>query len=637
MFTPTAMYHVGISLLSEDLTQAGLLLARFGHFAPDPLQEETEHLPDNPQQAYTSCFESARSHLQKILDFLKFEPDTGQAPPEQAPTLEQLQELETWLAETWQQCSACAESARHYEEKLNDVQNLKKLLHSYQNLDLDLGMLRRDYRFLHILTGTIPQENRTRLREAIAMIGYTLTEISHYQGQLHVVIAGLKEKEESLETVLKAADFHALELPEEFSDHPSKVAQHLQQQEQKILQEQRHLRLDMQERVKEYDQRLNQATQTLLAASGLSQFGQSLRSRGGLAHISGWIPSQQIQPLEATLKQGLPGPVIVEHRQPDAKEQHRVPSCIHHAHWLQPFVALVRNFGVPRYREVDPTWFFAISFITMFGMMFGDLGHGAVIFLAPWLLPGKLRKIRSVMMAAGLSSMLFGILYGSVFGYEHLIPALWMPPLSNPVLMLKVAFFWGVGFILLASLLTIRNNLVENRFASAFFDSQGIAGLLLYLSILFGGWQWLEQGSVGILVRILFFLSLAVVLGYKWQEQQAPFGEKLLVVIIEGFETFMNYISNTLSFLRVAAFGLNHVALAIAVFALADMLDTTGHWITVVLGNLFILVLEGAIVVIQVLRLEYYEGFSRFFRGDGHEFHPMRLSANDLLNTNLNP
>ncbi len=77
-----------------------------------------------------------------------------------------------------------------------------------------------------------------------------------------------------------------------------------------------------------------------------------------------------------------------------------------------------------------------------------------------------------------------------------------------------------------------------------------------------------------------------------------PPGERLLVVIIEGFETFMNYISNTLSFLRVAAFGLNHVALAIAVFALADMLGATGHWITVVLGNLFILVLEGAIVVI---------------------------------------
>ena len=435
-----------------------------------------------------------------------------------------MQALETWLAQTWQQCSACAESARHYEEKLADVKSLENLLHSYQNLDLDLdlGMLRRDYRFLNILTGTIPQENRTRLREAIAMIGYTLTEISRHQGLLHVVIAGLKEKEPSLATVLKAADFHTLELPEEFSDHPSKVADHLREQEHRILQEQRHLHREIEEKAKAYDDRLNQATRTLLAASGLSQFGSSLRSRGGLAHISGWIPVHQIDPLKTALEQGLPGPVIVEHRQPETREQQHVPSCLQHSAWLQPFAALVRNFGVPRYSEIDPTWFFAISFITMFGMMFCDVGHGAVIFLTPWLMPGKLRMIRPVMMAAGLSSMLFGILYGSIFGYEHLFPAVWIAPLSDPVLMLKVAFFWGVGFILVASMLTIRNNLVENHFSRALFDSQGVAGLLLYLSILSGGWQWLEQGSVGILNQALFLGSLAVVLGYKWKEQDAP-------------------------------------------------------------------------------------------------------------------
>jgi len=96
------------------------------------------------------------------------------------------------------------------------------------------------------------------------------------------------------------------------------------------------------------------------------------------------------------------------------------------------------------------------------------------------------------------------------------------------------------------------------------------------------------------------------------------------VVLIEGFETVMGYFANTLSFLRVAAFSLNHVALFLAVFTIAGMLGTTGHWITVVIGNLFVLVLEGAIVAIQVLRLEYYEGFSRFFSGDGREFQPLR-------------
>ena len=122
-------------------------------------------------------------------------------------------------------------------------------------------------------------------------------------------------------------------------------------------------------------------------------------------------------------------------------------------------------------------------------------------------------------------------------------------------------------------------------------------------------------------------VPLAVILAYQWHHLDATLGEKIIVVFIEGFETLLGFIANTLSFLRVAAFSLNHVALAIAVFTIANMLGPTGHWITVVLGNHFILVLEGAIVTIQVLRLEYYEGFSRFFNGDGREFRPLTMKT----------
>ena len=93
----------------------------------------------------------------------------------------------------------------------------------------------------------------------------------------------------------------------------------------------------------------------------------------------------------------------------------------------------------------------------------------------------------------------------------------------------------------------------------------------------------------------------------------------------------MAYISNTLSFLRLAAFSLNHVALFIAIFTVANMLHTAGYWVTVVVGNLFILVLEGGIVAIQTLRLEYYEGFSRFFSGDGRAFRPLTLKKRQAL------
>ncbi len=630
MFRPVPMHHVRIALLQDDLTQAGLLLARFGWFAPRQESNNDERLPDQPGEAYRATFLSAQSYLQKITGFLGQRPQPDPDVPDQAPLLQTLRELEQGLRDTWQEYSACAESSRHYAEQLREVQHLKDLLDSYRHLDMDLGMLRRKLRFLHLQTGTIPQENRNRLRQAISMIGYSLTEVSRREGKLHIIIAGLEERANKLQTVLKAADFHPLELPEAFADHPDKVARQLRKREQRILQEQQQLQRDIAQRAAKESNRLAQAAAMLMAASGFIQFGNALQGRGGLARIDGWTPEHRVEELKKALRHGLSGPVVIEHRPPRKEEKPRVPSAMEHPSWLQPFTRLVKNFGTPRYTEIDPTWFFALSFLAMFGMMFGDLGHGALIFLAPLVLRKPLASFAPILMGAGLSSMLFGLLYGSVFGYEHLIPALWIPPLSDPVLMLQVAFLWGVGFISLTSLLTIRNRLAEGNVAAALLDSQGMAGLGLYLGLLATGFFWLRQGGVPDAVAAVPAVALALILIYKWRSHQAAAGERLLVVLIEGFETLMNSISNTLSFLRVAAFGLNHVALAIAVFALANMMDSAGHWITVVLGNLFILLLEGAIVVIQVLRLEYYEGFSRFFRGDGRTFRPMRLSLDNL-------
>ena len=153
----------------------------------------------------------------------------------------------------------------------------------------------------------------------------------------------------------------------------------------------------------------------------------------------------------------------------------------------------------------------------------------------------------------------------------------------------------------------------------------GLVNLLFYLALVGGGYQLYSTGTFGWQATSVVLLSLLTLAVHTWREMQAPTGEKVLVVVIETLETVIGYVSNTLSFLRVAAFSLNHVALSIAVFTLAGMMDTAGHWITVVLGNLFILILEGGIVLIQVMRLEYYEGFSRYFFGDGREFTPVRL------------
>jgi V/A-type H+-transporting ATPase subunit I len=350
--------------------------------------------------------------------------------------------------------------------------------------------------------------------------------------------------------------------------------------------------------------------------------------RGSLVTMSGWVPQEGMPHLKEMLARTFGSRYLLRARDPRPDERMQVPSAIRHHRWLQPFANLVLNYGVPRYGEIDPTVLFAFSFVLMFGMMFGDVGHGAAIALAAALLHRRLGHYTVLGIAVGISSMFFGLLYGSVFGFEHLITALWMSPLSDPMRMLGVALGWGIAFILLATALTIRNRIAEGRLREALMCSPGVAGLLLYLGLLSAAWRYATTGEAGILPLLAIVAALAAILGYSWQHnRQVVLGERVLIALMEGFESVMAYISNTLSFLRLAAFSLNHVALSIAIFTVANMLHTTGYWLTVVLGNVFILVLEGAIVAIQTLRLEYYEGFSRFFGGDGRAFRPLTLGG----------
>jgi len=631
MLTPIPMRFVTLSLLREDAINTGLALAEFASFAPQAKEKISELLPEAPGDDYVKLFHSAHGRLMKIMSHLQLKPAVDDAMKHEVLPQHELAELNKWLGEIWVECSTCEETSHHYREQLAEIQQQDKALKNFRSLDVDLGLLQGDLQFLHILPGTLPLQHISRLQEALGIIGYTLSEFSHQGNTAHVIVAGLMENRDKLESLLKAAAFHSLNLPSEFRDHPQNVRQKLDDRRQKVLTEQTHLQLKIDGKREQHEQQLQTAAARLVAASSFVQFGSALKGRGDLAQITGWVPEHKLDDLHKRLQQILPERFLLQERKPTATERQEVPSDTPHGKLLSPFAALVKNYGTPRYGELDPTWLFALTFIAMFGMMFGDVGHGLLIVLGGVLLRHKVRGIAPFMVLAGLSSTLFGFLYGSIFGYEHVLPALWISPLSNPILMLKLAFTWGVGFILLATLITIRNNLVDHRYGEALFDNKGVAGLLLYLGMLFAGYRWFTTAGFGWPEKLALLLPLLTILIYKWQHIKAPLGERVLVVAIEGFESLMNYISNTLSFLRVAAFSLNHVALAVAVFTLADMMGSTGHWITVVLGNLFILILEGGIVVIQVLRLEYFEGFSRFFRGDGREFRPMRLSSRQLF------
>ncbi len=628
MFTPLRMCHVSLLVVREQAPETALTLARLGVFQPRVSDREIEALPELPARDYQQLVTRADAHLDKILDHFQLPaamPDATGEPPDSR----QLEDLDTQLARHWQDCSRRDEQLRRCQEQTKHLQHLQQSLDTFAALDIDLALLHRTHHFLDLEVGTLPPDNLQRLGDAVGLAGYRLSPFEQSDDYVNALLMGPCEQTAQIRPALEAAGWQPLPLPDELSGRPEQLRADLAQQLQAVEEQRRQIESQRDQARDELRNWLDEAARTLGRARPYARLADTLHGRGGLSMVSGWVPARDVATLRTGLVAALGDAHLMQVRPPRPGEQMAVPTACRHARWLQPFVSLVKNYGVPRYGEFDPTVLFAISYVAMFGMMFGDLGHGLVILSCAPLLRRRAPRAVPFVALCGVSAALFGLLYGSLFGYEHIIQPLWLSPLSDPIYMLKAAMITGVLFILFATTLTIRNRLAEGDVRGALLPGNGAVGLVLYLSLLWLAWSAADGGPPWT-ARLLFATSLLAIMGYSaWVNRDTALVERLLIVLVETFETVMNYISGTLSYLRLAAFSLNHVALAIAVFTLAGMLDTTGYWITVVLGNLFILVMEGAIVMIQALRLEYYEGFSRFYSGNGHEFRPLRLTGDN--------
>ncbi|BCK87413.1 hypothetical protein MIZ01_1191 [Sideroxyarcus emersonii] len=628
MFKPVAMQRVELSLLKEHASEAALLLADLACFDPEVSEVTAADLPELPGEGYRQVFAECRSRLDKILLHYGLPDSEGPVSPTQPVSLAKLAELDEWLRTLWDTCSEDQEQMRKLRDDHRRTAQMLKALGQFMDLNIDLTLLQKNSRVLDIRVGTLPRANAQRFAEALGMAGYVAIDFFTGPEQVHLIIAGTTGRSAEVERVLQAAGWRMTDIPTEFRGRPAEVRQELIQRMARLEQQQAELQRSTDAAQSQLRDRLLDAGQQLARAAPFAELAVLMRGRGNLVMVSGWIPKGRAAQLHAMLEHRFGDRFVLHARDPIPQEHMRVPSLISHHRWLRPFASLVLNYGVPRYDEIDPTVLFALSYVLMFGMMFGDVGQGATIALAGALLRRRLGQYAALAVAAGISSAFFGLLYGSVFGFEQLLPALWMPPLSDPLRMLGVALGWGIGFIVLATALTIRNRIAAGRMREALLDSHGAAGLSLYLGLVFAGYRYATAGTFGIATLLLVCSSLGMIIAHSWQHSSgAATWERILIALMEGFETVMGYVSNTLSFLRLAAFSLNHVALTIAIFTIGSMMHATGYWVSVVLGNIFILLLEGGIVAIQTLRLEYYEGFSRFFSGDGRAFRPLTLGG----------
>lgn len=359
--------------------------------------------------------------------------------------------------------------------------------------------------------------------------------------------------------------------------------------------------------------------------------------------ITGWIDMKDKERLVAILRKICGNRyILTEKKDPNA------PVRLRNAKLFRPFELLVKTMGMPSNSEIDPTPFTALTFILMFGLMFGDVGQGLILLMCGVVLKKfgniklriELEQAGGILIACGSSAAICGLLYGSFFSSEKIIPALLFHPTENIMRLFFTTIVMGVIFILIGLFINIVNSILNADYTEAFLEKRGLSILIFYAAIVLFALDYQRTGQLPASWQIITFTILPLILfsmrgiiGPILFHEAKPedFTEYLIETVMGIVEIALSLFANTISFIRVGAFALSHAGLSIVTYTLAGMADpalnSIGSILIIVLGNIFIIGFEGLICGIQSIRLEYYEFFSKFFQGNGVAFSPYILKA----------
>jgi V/A-type H+-transporting ATPase subunit I len=535
-------------------------------------------------------------------------------------------------------------------KKRDEEQKRLELLRSYVQqldpigqIDLDVSLLRAPCHIFSTL-GTMPVQNVERLRTSLERIPFVLLTLRRDARQAVVWLLGRQADTDILERAARSAYLNPLDLPSTYQGTPAQIIHAVQED---IQQTQGRLAVEK-GTIAELHALRQEQLQTLLWRVRASHLVTDAITRFGRLHytylIVGWVPAARLEGLTQRLK-GLSGEVFVRANPfKRAEAGQNVPVALTNPRLLRGFQNLLTTYGWPRYQEIDPTVVIAVTFPLLFGAMFGDVGHGLVLALAGMLVAS--RKVRALAGAAdlglavaicGFSAMVFGLLYGSIFGFEDVFPALLFHPLNNIMQILLLSVAAGIVVLIVGFLMSIVNAYVARDWGRLLLSHNGLAGLMLYLSLLaLVGGAALPRFPVpkAVTAVLLIVSALAVMfsepLGRLIDRErplvQGGIGTYAVEAFFELFETLISLLSNSLSYIRVGAFAVAHGGLSGVVFILAKMMSPgqgLAYWIVVAAGNVFVIGFEGLIVGIQTLRLHYYEFFSKFFTGGGMRYTPL--------------
>jgi V/A-type H+-transporting ATPase subunit I len=658
MFFPREMTEVELIIPSKDLVPVTKVLSGRGVFHQvDSAYLGLESLGPSTWTEKAAGYSALERRIQSIMQTLGLEEE--QRGSTEFDTIVDIEAVRPAVDRIEGEVKGVSDQLGAEKKRLESLEAQLKQLEPIAHLNFEVGSLRNSAH-VHSILGVMKADTKVIERLDSIRVPHVLFELKRDAKDAVVWLLGSKNNSDELERAAKSAFLNPLSLPEEFSGTPEQVVEKtrkaIEDSKQKIFELETQLGKLGGVHKAELQKLWWDAHVSRLMADAIVRFGQ-------LRHtyvVVGWVPSADLQLLTERLKQASKE-ILIEAIPTERSGHHEhVPVALLNNKWLKPIQNLVTTYGRPSYGELDPTILVALTFPILYGAMFGDLGQGLVLMLVGYLSHKKifmkgLSSLGLLLVYCGFFATIFGALYGSIFGFEgHLIEEylhfhfepLWFSPLENILTILGLAIDAGIVILLFSYLLSLFNMVRARDWAHFWFGHTGVVAICFYLcflTVLNGllGTTPIAPKIAAAISRIPLpfniltpIFAVGVMLNglfRKIAEGHRPFIEGsipmyFVTLFMDLFESVISMLSNTLSFVRVGAFAVAHGGLSLAFFSLAGEEPTIRFWITLLIGNIFIIGFEGLIVYIQTMRLHYYEILGKFFHGGGMRFEPLRLN-----------
>lgn len=531
------------------------------------------------------------------------------------------------------------------KKKKEELTERENLLEPFRPLELDIGKVMK-YQYMQVRFGRIGIDYYRRLEKylfgdlnAVFLEG---TRNEHYVYGCYIAANADISKADS---VFNSLHFERVSLDGVYMGTPDAACDNL-------IQDIENAQKQMDDVDKEIEDLVNGHASALLGARKLlERMSANFDVRKKAARIEeeqsesyilcGWMGEEDVEAFMRDVEKDDKVFVMVEENR--EKYFGNPPTKLKNPKFFKPFEMFIQMYGLPAHNELDPTMFVALTYTFIFGAMFGDVGQGLCLFVFGGLLYlTKKMNLAGIISVAGLFSAFFGFMFGSVFGFEDIIEARWLRPAEammklpfigqlNTVFVIAVAF--GMALNLLVMVFNILNAAKAHDLENMLFSHNGLAGFIFYgflvLTIVLYMMGHTTPGNIflilflgGPVLCFIFKEPLGNLVQKRKKKMEESRGMFIVQAFFELFETMLSYFSNTISYIRIGAFAVSHAAMMEVVLMLSGVPQGHTNWAVIVLGNILVCGLEGLIVGIQVLRLEYYEMFSRFYKGSGREFKP---------------